>query len=811
MRQKQIVARYRLLFWLLFWLLLIVTTLLGGCNQTAVPDFQQDTHILFWYDWTGADEQLLQGLLDNFEQLNTHTRIIDAPITGQETIDSLVQRFEEGIEPDLMLVNSDIAQQLIQLGLVKELSQYGVKPGNFMATALSTVSDGDKIYGLPFALSTQLLFYNKATVPEPPLTIKELTELAAQPDVVMGLNTSFFTTYWGVRAFGGRTYDSDGHFVVDRGALTNWLSTLTSIQGTAGFYLSNYQEQLRKRFLAGEIDLYVADASEANELAASMGDQLGIALLPQGDTGNPAGPLLQVSVLMISANDEEAETAQALKLAQFLTNSQQQSLLTAGNTGHISAVNTVSISPSMPEVVVQLAAQIISAVPIRLAQRPVWDEVAKRGIALYRGVVEGAIDEQAAAGELADYVNELQGKKASSKQSSPCPPLEKSTALTLSVWHSWSEEETRVLESLADDFQTLCPSVTFSLTRVSSGANLNTLYRAAAEAGSGPDMLIASTQWMPQLAADGLIRSLDNEVSGDELAAFVTSAVGAVQFDDRLYAYPESVRAVALIYNPTLVTDPPKTLNELLLTVDTAHQFTMPLTFFYAYWGLKAFGSQLFDDQEVFQFNSGGAADWLNWLHSASRRPGFAFTVGRSEAEQLFLDRKAAFLVSGPWSLPRLRAHMPDEEIAVALLPAGPVSSAVPILEVEGFMVNSAAGTDALAAGVAFARFVTSVSSAQRLVSTGVHVPANVTVEVADKPIIDAFMDQAQLGEGIQQDQKWQIVLALGDNFYQRTVVENENIEAAVEAFTLAVNSAVNAADSEAANEADGEAKNAEQ
>jgi maltose-binding protein MalE len=332
-----------------------------------------------------------------------------------------------------------------------------------------------------------------------------------------------------------------------------------------------------------------------------------------------------------------------------------------------------------------------------------------------------------------------------------------------------------------------------TLSGSNNSTSLYNRYRTAAEEGGGPHVLLASTEWLALLADEQLIRPLTGEIQPGELASFVPSAVKGVALDGTIYAFPESVHSLALFYNPKLVASPPKSLRELQLQVDLDHRFSMSLSLFYYYWGLHAFGGEIHDDEGRIAFDQ-GALNWLAWLQAAAHQPGFAFTTGRAEAEQLFATREAVYLVSGPWSLPRLRAALPADEIAVTFLPSGPVDQAAPVLEVEGFMINSSASVDATKVGMAFARYVTSTPSAQLLLQTGEHVPANVIIDVAQDPVIDAFIDQAQLAEPLVQDQAWQRADLLSRPFLREIAfggsMSATNLEAVASAFAVAVNMA---------------------
>lgn len=776
---------------------LVVGLLFGGCSNTSLLGAGRigagRTTILFWYDWHGADEQLLRQLLDNFRQLQPDIQVIAEP-APDDLADDFAGRFDQGLEPDLVLAGTTAAQALIRTGYVRDLTPYGLSTRGFSPAALSTLRSGQALYGLPFALSTQLLFYSKDKVPTPPATLSELIEVTAQPAVVMGLNTNFASAFWGIGAFGGRAYNADGTVTVDRGALTNWLSALVKIQNAAGFSLSADQQRLREQFLAGKTALYVDDSWQSSVLAAKLGDKLGIAPLPQGDSGSASSPLLNVAGLLISNNTGDAETQAALKLMQFLTNSQQQSLLEVADIGQLAATNWAPVSANMPPVVVALSQQIGSAVPITLAQRPLWDDLTARGQTLYRSVLEGLIDEQEGAGQLEQHFQALLQSDPEVNQSATSAaacPVQVARPLHLALWHDWTAAETQVLATLLAEFHARCPQVTVTTRVFDSDVDLDADYRTAVEQGNPPDILLSYSTYIGLLAADGLVRSLNNDVTAVELSTFVPSAVEALRYGGRLYGYPESVSGVALIYNPKLAPEPPRTLDALKLQVDGDHQFAMPPTFYDAYWGLGAFNAQVLAADNRCALDSPEAAKWLEWLHAAANRPGFTFTKTLDEAQDLFIERRAAYLVSGPWALERLRAALPDDEIAVTTLPAGPANLAAPLVDVAGFVFPPSATDATVEAGLALARHISSRASEQKLLATGMHVPANITVDVSSAPTVNGFLDQAQWAQGSVQSQQWKTLFAQGDALYQQVVEQGDDAPAALKQFCAQVDATV--------------------
>ena len=764
----------------------------AGIDTGANPDSNDakgSTNLLFWHEWEGEDAHALQQMVAEYQDINPGVNIVEFNLPAGSLRDEFIARFNEGTEADMILADWDSAQDLIHGGYIKELTGL-VDVSQFEEAALSTVAGGGKVYGLPLTMSTELVFYNKERVPVPPTTLDELSRILAHPGYELGLNTGFLSAFWGIRLFGGRPYNADGTINLDRGAFINWLTTLRNIQRSSGFVLSDNQDQLRQLFVNGDMELYIGSARESVQLQAALGDNLGAVRLPVNPNGNPSGPILQTTALLLSRNSGTAAVQRALDLAAFLTNPEQQTRFTQVPYGRLPANSLVRVSPSMDQVVVELAKQIRSAVPITLDQRAMWDKLNAHAQTLYRGVLEGVIDVYVGAEEVQAAFDLEVGRTTDEVISAAtvCPDLSSSAPMTLTLWHGWSVPETAVLQSLAEEFKALCPGIAIVTSQVPDNMELNRRYRESIPAGTGPDMLLDSTQFVATYAEDGLVRPLNDVIDPSRLTQFVPTAVSSLRYQGQLYAYPEGARSLALFYNPKLIAHPPQTLDDLLLMVDLDHQFAMPLTFFYAFWGIEAFGGRVFDENNVAVLDQGGMVSWLEWLHDAASRPGFVFTAKRAAAEDLFIQGKAAFLISGSWSLPRLYAAMPEDEIAVALLPAGPANVAKPILEVEAFMFNPALDTDRLQAGLAFARYVTNRTNQQRLMATGVHVPANVTVNTSQDHVISALRDQTHATVPAVQDRSWDVLLANGDSLYQETVLGNRPAGAAVAAFTKLVN-----------------------
>ena len=118
------------------------------------------------------------------------------------------------------------------------------------------------------------------------------------------------------------------------------------------------------------------------------------------------------------------------------------------------------------------------------------------------------------------------------------------------LWHSWTPNETLVLEQALAEFREINPQVTIVALALSSDQLLEQFQQSAKD-GLGPDLLLGSKDWIGNLANVGLIRPLeDSEVSYLNLD---TRATRMMEYQSRVYGVPLSVSPNALYYNKSLV------------------------------------------------------------------------------------------------------------------------------------------------------------------------------------------------------------------------------------------------------------------
>jgi maltose-binding protein MalE len=272
-------------------------------------------------------------------------------------------------------------------------------------------------------------------------------------------------------------------------------------------------------------------------------------------------------------------------------------------------------------------------------------------------------------------------------------------------------------------------------------------YTDAVLAGGGPDIVLSASWWLGELVAAGVVQPLDDLIAPDELAVYWPATLDNLRHDGTLYGLPTHFELVSLYYNQALVAPdqfPATTEAWLALAQQNSAQGSgLYASLYHLYWGLPAYGAQLFDETGlVILDRTEGAAGFLTWLASMSKTPGTFVDPDYGMLLDRFKKGEYAFFVDGPWAIDELRGALGDN-LGVTLLPAGPAAPAQPWLNADGIFLNPRSTADQQERALAFARFITSDASGEILARTARRLPANRNVNVDEDPLLQGFMQQA--------------------------------------------------------------------
>ncbi len=310
---------------------------------------------------------------------------------------------------------------------------------------------------------------------------------------------------------------------------------------------------------------------------------------------------------------------------------------------------------------------------------------------------------------------------------------------SLTVWEAYGASGTSekdAFDKMVANVKAANPGLTVTVTDVPFN-NLFTNFETQAGAGAGPDLYIAPNDSLPKEARAGLLKDVSNLVPVLKAAPYNDSDVSlsAATVDGKLYEIPESMKAVELFYNTSMLPTAPVT------TADwKANASKLGWVYgangggSYYLWGLfSSFGGKIMDASGKCIADEGGVADALKWLQDM-KAAGMHFYQNDNDAKADLVSGKIAGFIDGPWQSGDLSKALPGK-LAVVAGPSGPGGAWAPLTAPDGFYINAASPNGDLA--VKFALQMLQPQNEQIFANVG-HLPANTTIQPSD-PIAKSF------------------------------------------------------------------------
>ena len=380
-----------------------VSCSMPGKYQTKNQFEELQGQILVWMEL--ENKSAFENNIEEFKELYPQIQIFVKYFSPGESIELFELQAKRGAGPDLLLAYSDY--QIVQLIKNKELraiDEFEIDYSRFSDEMIKQVRYQDKIYGLPIFLSTQLLCYNKDKVKQTPKTLQKLIE-QARKGYSVGLVSSFAKTFWGTGIFGGKLFDDSGRFALSEGGgWARWMEWLIEAKNEPNFILSKKREVLQQAFVEGKLAYLTCSSQLIPYFIETMGpNKLGVSLLP-AEANQPATPLLQVGVSFFNSDSTLNQTRLALKLAQFLSNREQQEQTQAA-IHFIPSNQNVTLNRQLFPLRAIMQDQSKNAVSIALDNIEEFKVIKKDGDSFYQQVLQGEMTAEQAAIELTETVN----------------------------------------------------------------------------------------------------------------------------------------------------------------------------------------------------------------------------------------------------------------------------------------------------------------------------------------------------------------------------------------------------------------------
>jgi arabinogalactan oligomer/maltooligosaccharide transport system substrate-binding protein len=327
---------------------------------------------------------------------------------------------------------------------------------------------------------------------------------------------------------------------------------------------------------------------------------------------------------------------------------------------------------------------------------------------------------------------------------------------TITVWHQWTGDYLTAIQKVFDAYTAAHPDVKFDLSKPD---NVSDALKVAIPAGQGPDIIGWANDQIGVEALAGNIVDLDS-LGVDKAfldANYQPSAVQGVIWQGKIWALPESVEAIALVYNKALMQDKymPKGGTDFTDLMDKAKAFAAdnsgknlfcnqgiggndPYHVAPVYFG---FGVPTYvDDTGKAYLNTPEAINAGKWLVSV--KPYLPAETSPDICKSMFLEGKAAMWWTGPWSI----ADIENAKIDYGILAMGK-----PFVGVKTFMITKNA-VDRGNAEVAldFMKFFTNKENEIAMTLANKTIPANAAA-LADSQVqalstISGFGESTKVG-----------------------------------------------------------------
>lgn len=303
---------------------------LAGCGNEKKEDSEASDKTAIKGDlklWIDTEHiEVFKGIVADFEKENPDVKVeIKAGQSANAKAD--VSKDPEKAA-DVFMMPHDQVGQMAEAGLLYPNTKYAdsVKENNTEA-AVEGATWKDKIYGYPYGVESQVLYYNKSKLSED--DVKSWDTLTSKGKIgtnfaEAGANYIFGPLFM---SNGNLLYGEDGEdlsgtdFNNEKGVqVLEWIAKQKDNSGVVqanASALSNLQ--------SGKTDAFLSGPWSKNDVQKALGDNMAVAPYPTIDFGNGQVPMKAfLGVKLFGVNQQTKSPLAAMALADYLSNEESQ-------------------------------------------------------------------------------------------------------------------------------------------------------------------------------------------------------------------------------------------------------------------------------------------------------------------------------------------------------------------------------------------------------------------------------------------------------------------------------------------------------
>lgn len=238
---------------------------------------------------------------------------------------------------------------------------------------------------------------------------------------------------------------------------------------------------------------------------------------------------------------------------------------------------------------------------------------------------------------------------------------------TVSIWHSWPEDQVPALVQILAGFSARYPNVLFDVQYVPA-EDMRRAYEIQTLNDSGPALLLGPAEWGPYLFDVGLISDIGDLIDENLLDSLNAPALETVRYKNALIGLPYALEGVVLYRNKDLMTLRANTFEEMVTLAQAATQgevvgAALERSFLYSGAHLAGLGGTWMDENGLPTFNDQAGLAWLELLDRLSEAG--AVTFLSDDDVTAFKASKAGWIIDGTWNLQELAQAVGADNLAI--------------------------------------------------------------------------------------------------------------------------------------------------
>lgn len=296
----------------------------AGSNDSATEDVKVEGDVKLWVDTDHINtyKEILKGFAEEYPDVNV-TISAGSSADAQKDVSK-----DPSAAADVFMMPHDQVGQMASAGLLYPIDKDAdtIKENNVDSAVQGVTWDGD-IYGYPYGVEAQVLYYNKSVLSEDDVkTWNSLTEkgVIGTNFAEAGANYIFGPLFMsnGLELYGKDGEDANGtNFNNEKGVeVLKWIAAQKDNTGVL-----QASESALSDLESGKSSAFLSGPWSKNDVKNALGDNMGVAAYPTIDFGSGEVQMKAfLGVKVFAINQQTQNPLAAMALANYLTNEDSQ-------------------------------------------------------------------------------------------------------------------------------------------------------------------------------------------------------------------------------------------------------------------------------------------------------------------------------------------------------------------------------------------------------------------------------------------------------------------------------------------------------